>query len=259
VEEIVTPEQVGTRFRHVIALDCADQERMGNCQQLFAEDVFIVNIDHHATNDRFGHLNVVIPDAAATVEILFDWIEHADIRLDATLASLIYTGLLTDTGGFRYSNTTPKVLRQAAKLVEAGVESYKLADAVLETVTMEQLQLLQVALGTLKKSEDGLVAWMSLTKRDLERMGSHDDLDGLVNYARNIDGVDVGILFREMEERAVKVSFRSRALVDVGKVAKSFGGGGHARAAGCTFYGSLEEAKKQILPRVHSELGCEKT
>jgi phosphoesterase RecJ-like protein len=257
--EIVLPDQVSKRFRCVIALDCADQERMGNTRQLMADDAFVVNIDHHATNDRFGDINIVVPDAAATVEILFDWIEQAEIRLDARLASYIYTGLLTDTGGFRYSNTTPKVLRIAAELVETGIEAHKIADAVLETVTMEQLLLLRKALSTLRRSDDGLVAWMSLSRQETEAfLHSHEDLDGIVNYARNILGVDVGILFRETEEQTVKVSLRSREFVDVGKVAKSFGGGGHARAAGCTFHGSLKEAEEKILPRLHFELECEK-
>ncbi|MBA4542304.1 MULTISPECIES: bifunctional oligoribonuclease/PAP phosphatase NrnA [Thermoactinomyces] len=258
-KEIVSTDQISGRFRHVIALDCADRERMGNIRQLLAEDAFIINIDHHATNERFGDVNIVVPDAAATVEILFDWVEQAGVSLDQRLASYLYTGLLTDTGGFRYSNTTPKVLRIAAQLVDTGIESHKIADAVLETVTIEQLQLLQKALSSLRRSDDGLVAWMSLSRKDTDAfLQSHEDLDGIVNYARNILGVDVGILFRETEDGTVKVSLRSREFVDVGKVAKAFGGGGHARAAGCTFHGSLKEAEEKMLPRLRLELECEK-
>ncbi|MGA8942652.1 MAG: DHHA1 domain-containing protein, partial [Thermoactinomyces sp.] len=159
------------------------------------------------------------------------------------------------TGGFRYSNTSSKVLLQAAKLVETGIASHKIADAVLETVTMEQLHLLKTALSTLQKSENGLVAWMDLRKRDIEQFAnSHENLDGIVNYARNIYGVDVGILFHETDDGIVKVSFRSRELVDVGSLAKSFGGGGHARAAGCSIYGTLQEAHDRVLPLVQSTL-----
>ncbi|MBA4494375.1 bifunctional oligoribonuclease/PAP phosphatase NrnA [Paenactinomyces guangxiensis] len=255
VEEILQPERVMNKFRYVVALDCADAERMGNSRELFAGDVKILNIDHHPTNDHFGTVNVVEPGAAATVEILFQWIENNKIPWNKSLATAIYTGLLTDTGGFRYSNTSSRVLRQAAHLIEIGIPAHIIADTVLETTTIEQLQILQTALQSLQRTKDGLIAWMSLRLQDLQRIrAANDDLDGIVNYARNILGVDVGILFRETEQQTVKVSFRSRSRVDVGSVAKSLGGGGHARAAGCTFQGTLEEAQRQILSRVQAEL-----
>jgi len=255
VGEILQPEQVGSSFDTAIALDCADRDRMGSCLRLISEQSFLVNIDHHATNDFFGNLNIVEPDRAATVEILFDWMDHSQMEWDPVLATYIYTGFLTDTGGFRYPNTTPALLHKAAKVVEWGIEAHRIADAVLESVTMEQLHLLKVALETLERSEDGQVAWMSLKQSDLERLkATHEDLDGIVNYARNILGVDVGLLFRETGEGTVRVSFRSRELADVGQVAKHFGGGGHARAAGCTFQGTLEEAKLQIIAQIQAEL-----
>lgn len=256
---ILQPDQVTKKFKYIVALDCADAERIGTCRQLFAEDAQILNIDHHVTNDHYGQLNVVLPDAAATAEILFQWIEGTEVMWDETLASAIYTGLLTDTGGFRYSNTTPRVLRQAAQLIEAGAPADSIADAALETITMEQLQLLQTALGSLQRSEDGLIAWMSLHSKDLnQHQTSNEDLDGIVNYARNLMGVDVGMLFRETEEQTVKVSFRSRSIVNVGSIAKSLGGGGHARAAGCTFHGTLAEAQAEIIPRIQAELERDK-
>jgi phosphoesterase RecJ-like protein len=253
--EILQPHEVKEKFQYVVTVDCADAKRVGECADLYADQVKILNIDHHATNDHFGTVNVVIPDSAATVEILFDWIEGLQINWDQELAMMIYTGLLTDTGGFRYSNTTPKLLRQAAQLLEVGIEAHRITDVVLETTTMEQLQLLQVALSTLKRSEDGLVAWMTLQLTDMKQYNAtSEDLDGIVNYARNIAGVDVGILFREEGEQTVKVSFRSRARADVATVAKSIGGGGHARAAGCTYQGTIEEAQAEILPLVFKEL-----
>lgn len=258
MEDIALAHEVKRTFSHVVALDCADRERMGNAGQLVAPSASLVNIDHHATNDGYGTINVVVPQAAATAEILYDWIDQSPIGWDVPLATCIYTGLLTDTGGFRYSNTSPKVLRQAAKLVELGIDAHHINDRVLETVTWEQLQLLKTALSTLKTSEDGLVAWMKLAEPDLIRINaSHDDLDGVVNYARNILGVDVGILFRETEPQTVKISLRSRERVDVAQVAKQFGGGGHARAAGCTVHGTIEKAEQSILAEIRSQLGSE--
>ena len=255
VEEIKPAEQVSGSFQYVIALDCADQERMGSCRFLIGEEAVIVNLDHHATNDRFGDINIIDPEAAATVEMIFDWVEENGFPIHETLAKYLYTGLLTDTGGFRYSNTSPKVLRQAAKLVETGIEAHKIADRALETVTMEQLKLLQLALSTLQKSDDGLIAWMFLSKKEMDQVaGSHEALDGIVNYARNIYGVDVGILYREEDDGTIKVSLRSRERVDVGQVAKSFGGGGHARAAGCSMPGTFGEVHERVLEVVQSKL-----
>ncbi|TCS92550.1 DHH family phosphoesterase [Hazenella coriacea] len=255
--DILQPEQLTHDYRFVVALDCGDEGRIGSVREKFTDDVQIVNIDHHISNDYFGMINVV-EEAAATAEILFQWIEEVQIPWTHSLATMIYTGLLTDTGGFRYSNTTPQVLRQAAHLVELGIPAYQIADQVLETTTIEHLQLLQTALHTLQRSEDGWVAWMTMYVEDLRKVSTNEDLDGIVNYARNIEGVDVGLLFRETEDNSVKVSLRSRARVDVAKIAKSLGGGGHARAAGCTLLNiTVDEAKKLVLSRVHAQLESE--
>ncbi len=252
VNHIFLPKQIAEKFHYVIALDCADEERMGSCRQLFVEGARVLNIDHHATNHGYGAVNLIVPTAAATVEILFDWFESMEVAWDQQLATYVYMGLLTDTGGFRYSNTTPKVLRQAAKLVEFGAPAHELADRVLESTTVAQLELLQRALATMQLSPSGKVAWMELTQGDYE---TDQDVEGIVNYARNIIGVDVGILFREIDSHTVKVSLRSRSIVDVGQLAKSLGGGGHARAAGCTIHRSLADAKKEVFASLEARWG----
>ncbi|RAL26336.1 DHH family phosphoesterase [Thermoflavimicrobium daqui] len=253
-KDIYLPDNISEKFRYVVALDAADQARMGQCSRLFTRDVQILNIDHHATNDQFGTINIVVPTAAATAEILFDWIEFMNVKWDLPLATSIYMGLLTDTGGFRYSNTTPKVFRQAAQLVELGIESHVIADIVLESTTLDQLRLLKKALSTLQVSANGEVAWMVLKREDV---GPDQEMEGIVNYARNIVGVDVGILFREVGDQLVKVSLRSRTKTDVGKLAKSFGGGGHARAAGCTIHTDLSQALQQVLAYLSVERECD--
>lgn len=255
VGDILQPDQVNDSFDQVIALDCADRARMGVAQNLIKKDAFLVNIDHHATNDGFGSINIVEPDRAATAEILFDWIQQSKIPWDQVLATYIYTGILTDTGGFRYSNTTSSLLVKAAQLLDVGIKAHEIADAALESVSMEQLKLLHTALEKLKRTENGLIAWISLSQEELKRFNAtEEDVSGLVNYTRNIMGVDVGILFKETEAGEVRVSFRSRSRIDVAKVAKHFGGGGHARAAGCTFHGTLKEAQEKIISFIQTEL-----
>ncbi|MBD1373475.1 DHH family phosphoesterase [Hazenella sp. IB182357] len=255
VDQIQLADEIEKTFQYVIALDCGDQSRLGTGKDLLSDDAEILNIDHHHTNDRFGDVNLVDPHAAATVQILYRWIVSHRLEWTSSLLMQIYTGLLTDTGGFRYANTSAEVLRQAADLIEAGVPAPQIADVVLETVSIEQLQLLQIALRTLTTSTDGLVAWMTLNLADYEHLSTKTDAyDGIVNYARNIMGVDVGILYREVEGESVKVSLRSRAIVDVGQVAQDLGGGGHARAAGVTLSGSLAEVTKLVLSRIEAEL-----
>ncbi|TYA14309.1 bifunctional oligoribonuclease/PAP phosphatase NrnA [Paenibacillus faecis] len=242
-------------YSHIICVDCADFRRTGKSSQYFAENAEILNIDHHPTNDGYGTCNLIVPHAAATVEILFDLIAFMDLNLDKDAATLIYTGLLTDTGGFRYSNTTPKVMATASKLLEYGVDGPGLSELLLEQMTLPQLRLLTRALNGLQISEDGKISWVSVNDEDLRVTGAiHEDLEGIVNYPRNIQGVEVGLLFKVISENAVKVSMRSAGKVDVARVAQSFGGGGHVRAAGARIEGTLEEIVPQVLDRVKLQL-----
>lgn len=256
-EEIVKPQELRDEppFTRVIAVDVADEDRMGDCRSLIASDARLLNIDHHRTNNRFGTHHLINPEAAATAEVLYDWIESMGVEWTKPLATCVYTGLLTDTGGFRYTNTTPAVMKRAARLLEFGVDAPRIAEQVLETLTVGQLNLLRRALSTLQLSEDGRIAWMWLTLQDFSEAGAGEgDLDGIVNYARNVIGVEVGILFRQLKSGAVKVSLRSRRWVDVSEVAGFFGGGGHARAAGCTVTGTRDEVERRVLEQVAEAL-----
>lgn len=256
-EEIVKPQELRDEppFTRVIAVDVADEERMGDCRSLIAPDACLLNIDHHRTNNRFGTHHLINSEAAATAEVLYDWIESMGVEWTEPLAACVYTGLLTDTGGFRYTNTTPAVMKRAARLLEYGVDAPRIAEQVLETLTVGQLNLLRRALSTLRLSEDGRIAWMWLTLQDFSEAGAGEgDLDGIVNYARNVMGVEVGILFRQLKNGAVKVSLRSRRWVDVSEVAGFFGGGGHARAAGCTVTGTRDEVERRVLGQVAEAL-----
>lgn len=246
---------VKPEFDAVISVDCADYERIGRVREWFPPEVQILNIDHHPTNDSFGAANIVRPSAAATAEVLYDIAVKLDISWDKSIADCIYTGLLTDTGGFRYSNTTPQVLNIASEMLQYGVEGNELADQLLEKLTFSHVMVLQKALATLAFTPDKRIAWMSVTLQDIAESGADNgDLEGLVNYPRNIEGVEVGLLFKESGEMKVKASFRSAGLVNVAAVAKIFGGGGHVRAAGCTINGTLAQAVEQVLGEVRRVL-----
>lgn len=243
--EMNPPERM---FERIISVDCADAERMGRVRTCFAPDYQLLNIDHHATNDHFGITNLVQDQAAATVEVLYDLAKTLHLTMSNELAVCIYSGLLTDTGGFRYSNASPKVLRIAAELLELGVSGHELAERLLEKMTYAQISLLKESLKTLSFAYDRKVAWLTVTLAELASTGaSSEDLDGLVNYARNVEGVELGILFKEKAPDLIKVSLRSGGRIDVARLAQKFGGGGHVRAAGCSIQGTLEEAIARIV------------
>lgn len=245
----------GRKYRHVICVDCADFARVGRAAAWIEEGALLLNIDHHPTNDGYGSVNLLRTDAAATAEILHDLVQIAGMAWDLEVATAIYTGLLTDTGGFRYANTTPNVMSVASFLLDHGVDGPALAETLLERMTVEQLLMLQRALPRLTFSPDRRIAWLWVTEQDLLETGAaNEHLEGLVNYPRNIEGVEVGILFRQMGEGAVKVSLRSAGKVDVAQVAKRFGGGGHVRAAGCRLDATLEEAVDQLVTAVRNAM-----
>ncbi|REK76552.1 DHH family phosphoesterase [Paenibacillus paeoniae] len=256
-DEIISlkQQQPELSFDAVIAVDCADYRRIGDVAALFPEDCKLLNIDHHPTNNGFGTVNVIWPEAAATVEILYDLIIHAGFVPDQECAGAVYTGLLTDTGGFRYSNTTPRVMEIAASLLALGVSGSQLADHLLEKMTIAKLKLLQTALARLTFSDDLKIGWLYIGKEDLAQCGAvSEDLEGIVNYALNVDGVEVGILFKETNDGAVKASMRSAGKADVAAIAQSFGGGGHVRASGCRLEGPLPDAMGSLVDAVRKAL-----
>ncbi|MRN54821.1 DHH family phosphoesterase [Paenibacillus monticola] len=243
------------KYSNVICVDCADFQRVGLTQCYFADDALIVNIDHHPTNNGYGLVNLIKPDAAATAEILFDLLKVFGIEWDIHIATAIYTGLLTDTGGFRYANTSPKVMAAVSELLALGVKGPELAETLLEEMTLAQVKVLNRALNTLQLSPEGDIAWVHVTPQDmLDCDAANEDLEGIVNYPRNIRGVEVGILFKVIHEQAVKVSLRSAGKVDVAALAQTFGGGGHTRAAGARIEATLEKVIPLVLEEVKRHL-----
>nr|WP_150959642.1 bifunctional oligoribonuclease/PAP phosphatase NrnA [Aneurinibacillus sp. XH2] len=235
----------------VISLDCADFRRMGELHKRVQPETPLLNIDHHATNEGFGTCVWIEAEAAATAEMLYTLVNGLGIPWTEDLAKCIYTGLLTDTGGFRYANTGPQVLRIASEMLDYGVQASELANVLLEQMTYPQLVLLQKSLARLSFAYERRVAWVSVTARDMaEAQAANEDIEGLVNYPRNIEGVEVGLLFKETGEDTFKVSLRSNGKVDVARIAKSFGGGGHTLAAGCTLTGPLDQVTSQLVKEV---------
>ncbi len=241
-------QSVARKFSTIVAVDCADLKRLGNTTQLFADSHRLINIDHHETNNRYGHMNLVQAEASATCLVLYRMFHATGIAIDRNVAILLYTGILFDTGGFRYNNTTPEIHHAAADLLSRGFEPFMIADRVLESLTREQVELVRLGLSTLKIHDLGRIAYVVVSQELLRMSGAtDDDTEVLLPYTRSLSGIEVGILFRERPDGSVKVSLRSRDRVDVASIALQFGGGGHVRAAGCSLDGPIEQSVVQLV------------
>ncbi|MEX2416110.1 MAG: bifunctional oligoribonuclease/PAP phosphatase NrnA [Paenibacillaceae bacterium] len=248
-------DSIPRQYQNIIAVDCADFSRVGIVESWFENNPTILNIDHHPTNDQYGTIPLIQAEAAATAEILFYLVEALGVTWTKQLADCIYTGLLTDTGGFRYSNTSPKVMEIASKMLEFGVDGHQLAEHLLERIAFSHILILKRALSSLSFTENNRIGWMLVTQEDIAvSQANNEDLEGLVNYPRNIEGVEVGLLFKEITESTVKVSFRSAGKIDVASIAHRLGGGGHKRASGCTLDMTMNEAVPFIVNEIKQEM-----
>lgn len=231
-----------------IFLDCTDPERAGKGLE-FAQGKLWVNIDHHVSNSRFGAINLVNSEAAATGELIYDVLNALEAPIDKDIAVCLYVAIITDTGGFRYQNTAKRTHLLAADLLDRGVNGPEVFERVFDTRTVSSVVLLARALRTLQLYHEGKVASVCLTQEMIRLSGaSSDETEGIIGYPRSISGVEVSLFFKEADEAgSIHVSFRSRSAVDVAAVAKSLGGGGHPRAAGALIKGTMEEVRKKVM------------
>ena len=230
----------------LVIVDASSADRAGNAMSVVKAPL-VLNIDHHKTNTRFADCLYLDADAAATAEIMYDLLQSMQVPLTKDIATCIYAGLYTDTGSFKYSNTTGHTLRSAAALLEFGIDCGEISDN-LEVKTRSQIEMLQKILQTLTFLQDGKVAYVEIAPALYD---PDVDTDVFVSYPRYIEGVEIALLFKQVEENLTRVSFRSKGR-DVAKIALSFGGGGHHRAAGCSIYAPLKEAEKIVLEAVEA-------
>ncbi len=216
----------------------------------------VINIDHHPTNARWGDLNLVEPQASATGEIIFRLLERWGLPLTLDMATCLYTAIFTDTGGYRFANTTALSLLYGSRLVKMGVSPYHVATHVYESYSPGRMHLLGLTLSTLVLSCEGRLAWVVVTRAMMgETDTGPEDTEEFVNFPKSIKGVEVALLFRETDS-GVKVSLRSKGRVDVAVIASSLGGGGHKAAAGCDLSCSTVEAVERVVPLVEGALAC---
>jgi phosphoesterase RecJ-like protein len=248
-ETIRRPEQISRRYANAFVLDSSSLDRVGSVSGRSLEpDARIAVIDHHWGNDGFGDLRLVNPESSATAELVYDLIELLGVPIGPEIAECLYTGILSDTGGFRYANTSARTLRVAARLVERGARSSVVAEALYATKTAPSLRILGLALASLETKSGGRIGAMTISREMFEKAGAlPEDADGIVQYAKALAGARVGILVQETAPNEIRASLRSDGSVDVNQVASLFGGGGHRNAAGLRVHGALDQVSRDIV------------
>lgn len=263
------------RYDTVIILDCGTLQRIGSLSAMLKSGIAaaasrfgscqIVNIDHHTTNTRFGDLHLIDESACATTEIVHRLIKRMGVPINRGIATSIYTGILTDTGSFRFSNTNKTAFEICDEMVAMGVDPYHVAKNVYGTYSLGRIKLLNMALDSIEISYNGRLSMMTVTRDMLDETGTDsEDIDGLIHYARRIQDIRVAVLIQEYQngkkpdasllpagsefgKKKFHVSLRSDGSVDVASIAADFGGGGHHTAAGFNIESSMSDLKNRML------------
>ena len=238
-----------------VAVDCSDLGRLSGRDAYFARAGETVCVDHHKTNTFFADYNYIDPKAAATGEIIYRLLLEAGMEISKEAAEGLYVAIVTDTGQFQYSNTTSETHRIAADLFEKGIDQNEISIRLYQSLRKERLQVLTRCMERAEFILDGRAGFAYATEAMLHEISAEiQDTDGVIEAIRDVAGVEVAIFVKEIDHGVMKVGFRSKRDVDVAEIAAQFGGGGHAKAAGCTLYGTIEDVKGQIYPAVEKAL-----
>jgi phosphoesterase RecJ-like protein len=255
VNRISQANSIEATFDTAVVLDCGDLERIGAAIRLTQSAQTLINIDHHVTNTGFGDFQVVDPDACATAELVYRVLGRLKVKIDSEIATAIYTGILTDTGSFRFSNTNQSAFSICTEMAENGVNPYEVAQHVYGTYSLGRIKLLNLALDSIEISGNGKLSIMTVTQDMLRKTNTHpEDMDGLIHYARRIEDVKVAAMIQEVRngydksnnQHRFHVSLRSDGSIDVAAIAAAYGGGGHSSAAGFGIAAPLNEVKSEI-------------
>jgi len=253
---LVGEEALAKDYDIFLVLDCSVPDRLGALRALLERPLVVCNLDHHVSSHSFADYNYIDPRSAATAEIVQDLCLLLGAEITPEVATCLYAGIVADTGSFQYENTTPDTHRRAAWLIERGVPAVKVNIRLHDEKPLAHLKVLGAVLPTLRISPCGRVAWMRVTRGLLENLKAKDEhVNGLINYARSVQGVEVALLFREIATGRCKISFRSKEAVDVDRLAARFGGGGHVRAAGCVLEGDLDALEERVVAAALEAVG----
>ncbi len=254
LQDLKNPE--ARHFKALLVADCPTLERIGKVRELVKPGMVLFNIDHHISNLHFGQYNYVRPEAAASGEVVFDIFKHLKMPLNKDEARNLYVALSTDTGSFKYGNTTVQSHRMAAELINTGIDIEGINEQLYATYSLNKIQLYSRLLSRVKTAANGQVAWVLMKSKDLRECGASDeDAEGFIDFLKYLREVKVAFFMSEsLSQDTVRVSFRSKGTVDVNKIATHFKGGGHRKASGCLFYTSIEDAEAKILGHLQKKI-----
>ena len=249
-------------YETAIILDCSNLDRIGRATDIVTQIPMVINIDHHSTNTRFGERRLIDDKACATAELVFRLLKEMDVPISTAMATSIYTGIVTDTGSFRFSNTNASAFEICNEMVLLGVKPKHIARHLYGSYSLGRIKLLNQALGSIEISNNGSLSLMTLTQNMLRKTGTQpEDADGLIQYARKIEDVRVAALIQEQAngrkhvsaDKNYHVSLRSDGSIDVASIAATFGGGGHPSAAGFNLESTLDKIKETIkaIPEIN--------
>ena len=232
----------------VLFFDAGNIERSGDAVSHIAEHATVVNIDHHTSNSMFGSINIIDDEASAVGQMVLCMLDEFGYPITPTIATNLYTALMTDTGGFLHENTTPAALQDAARLAALGADPAHIAQMIYKSRPLTTLKLSALSLATMQVEMDGRLAWAKVSRRMLrEASAVMAESEGIIDTLNSLAGLDVAILFKEVNAGLTKISVRSRGQVDVATLCAQFGGGGHLRSAGAEIHQPLEDAIPNVL------------
>lgn len=247
-EQIVESPPEGSDVHLVLFFDAGNMERSGSAVDHITENAIIVNVDHHTSNSLFGTVNIIDPDASAVGQMCLDMLEHFGWEITPSMATNLYTALLTDTGGFRHQNTTSRALCDASRLAALGADPSYVAFMVYKSRPLSTVKLSGLAIAGMQVELGGRLAWTKVTRRMLREAGAvMAESEDIIDTLNSLAGLEVAIIFKEVSARLTKISVRSQGAVDAAELCGRFGGGGHRRAAGAEVPQPLDQAIPLVL------------
>jgi phosphoesterase RecJ-like protein len=248
-------QEAGRDADLVFVLDCTSRSRMGEVAGIIPQQAVVVNLDHHGDNENFGTFNYVDAHASAVGEMIYSLFKAAGAPLTGQVSTWLFAAILTDTGRFKFSNTSSACLRACAELIDGGADPRQITNRIYFNHSLAFLKLLGTVLSAPEITPDQRICIMTVRRETLVNLGvDTKEMEGLVNYSLFVRGVEIGLLFTEKAEGGTKVNLRSQNQFDVARVARAFGGGGHRNAAGCTLSLPLEQAKGTVLEHIQTIL-----
>lgn len=250
----------GEKFDCVIATDCASYARLGKAGECVNDRKILINIDHHATNPRYGDVNWVSPRDPSTGELIYRLLKVARWPITKPIADLLFTAVSTDTGSFQYATTKPGTFHVGAELVTRGANLAKICDEVYQSYPLSRARLLKHVYSKFRLTDNDRIAWFWLKQKDFTRTGAEsDDTEGLIDHIRAIEPVVVACVFEELEPGLTRISLRSKhAAVNVSEICGQFGGGGHPAAAGARISGTPLSVQRKVIAAIKKALKAAK-